>query len=337
MRLAERILQEVALAKTDKPINKCIVTRSNIVNTNEFLFIIKPEIFARISSEQSKEALNVILDQIAAFDISIDKVRVINAEYLKKYDVIAHHYGLINAASNDFKSIVTAEIESNFRAIYGKSISDVSVFGSLEITNFENKITPEVLSDLWGSVKVERLAGGVYCGKCNYNNQELYIINGFHPPQIEHFVNVDSVIVTMDLSTNVGWKKCRRKFVGKTYPEEAREGSLRKVLFDKYGKFGFDEVSYVINSVHLSAGPVEGLVELLRFNTELHTDVTPSEDDYFFGRQLNDTFSPVVVERIKNNAKVWYKGDESNVFDVTEEKSSDLAIDILKEVRFNKK
>lgn len=337
MSIVDQIFEEVKLAEVKEPVNKCIVERKNIVNTNEFLFIIKPEVFAKVNDETTLKALNIIVDQIAAFDISIDKIRILNASYLKEYSVMDQHYGLINTASRNVDSVITSEVEANFKASFGEDIKQVSIIGSLEVARKYPEMSDETLAKLWSNADTKRLASGVYAGKADYNGETIYIVNGFHPPQLKHFTDENRVIVTMDLSTKVGWQKARNKFIGSTYPEKAKEGSLRKKLFDLFDQFGFDDISYLINSVHLSAGPVEGLVELTRFNTDFRVSNEENNTDYVFAEMLKESFTPVVTERILNNAPVVYNEEITSTFDVTEEVDSLKAIDILKNVRFNQK
>lgn len=329
------ILDEVRRARIDEPVNKEIYSNLHSQKNNEFLFILKPEVFALLSREESQSVLELVFDRMAQFDISLNSIRVLNASYLDANKVMAQHYGVINAAASNFQNCVTNEIKTNFYQFYDQQISDVQIFGALELYEVFPEISEEDLQQLWSKVDIKRLAGGVYAGKVNYKGIELYIINGFHPPQLQHFIAKNRVIVTMNLSGNIHWKEARNLFIGNTYPEKANAGTLRRDLYDKYGKFGFDAASYVINCVHLSAGPLEGLLELQRFNSnpgnsEEQNNAKSRLADFGFGRTLAKEFSNDILEKIVANPLVRYEGKEISLFDLTEEMNSIPALEAIR-------
>src|SRR5690606_30524334 len=95
-------------------------------------------------------------------------------------------------------------------------------------------------------------------------------------------------------------------------------------------RLGIDDVSMGYNGVHLSAGPVEGLVELVRYNSDFASGKPKSVSDFQFGKQLEENFSADQVKRILANDKVDVDGQRVSVFDLTEEKDADQAIELIK-------
>jgi len=330
MNLVTALLHELQEAKIARAVNKELVNTSNSGGQNEFLFILKPEVFARTSSEQTEHILNVVLDRISRFGLTINNVRIINAAYLGIYDVIASHYGVINSAARDFTSNVTDEIRSNFRNHYSRDLSESDVYGAFELTEKFPEITDKTLQKLWSSCEIKRLAGGIYSGEVDFKGDKLYIINGFHPPQIEHFIAEYRRIVTMNLSGELDWAKARQEFIGNTYPEKAEKGSLRRDIFDLYGKLGFNEASYVINSLHLSAGPLEALIELQRFNSDFQNNLTCPIANFGFGRLLETHFSKADCDKILTNPKVTFQNKQISLFDLTEEQNSADALELIR-------
>lgn len=185
------------------------------------------------------------------------------------------------------------------------------------------------LNALWKDCEIKRLAGGIYSGKVSYNGSELYIVNGFHPPQLDHFIAENRMIVTMNIAGNTSWETSRNEMIGNTYPEKASPESIRGALFQKYGKFGFDHVSYVLNSVHLSAGPLEGLLELQRFNSAFELNQEANIENFIFGRMLKATFPESQVEKILANPTVSFNNKPISLFDLTEGKNSREALELL--------
>lgn len=325
MAIIDTLITELEVAKQSKAYNKELVKKNKTKTGNEFLAILKPEVFCYTSKTQITDIFNLVIERFNQFDLQVDNVRMLNASFLSEYDTIANHYGIINAIAKDVKGNITNEAINKFHDIYKEDFGEVEVFGALELLEGDNNIDKDILADLWKDCTIQRLAGGIYCGEVTYNKKKLYILNGFHPPQLAHFIEKERVIVTMNVSGNLDWQKARKELIGNTYPEKAEKGTIRRDLYDIYGKMGFDDVSYVINSIHLSAGPLEGLIELMRFNNL-------KMESYLFGQQLSNSFNKEICEKILLNPIVNYNGTEISLFDLTEEKNSYEAIEILKEV-----
>ena len=86
-----------------------------------------------------------------------------------------------------------------------------------------------------------------------------------------------------------------------------------------------------LNGVHLSAGPVEGLVELIRFTDDRSGD-PPSYREFSYGKQLDREFSSKEIRAILSNPDVSVESRRTSIFDLTEESDADEAISKLREV-----
>ena len=186
---------------------------------------------------------------------------------------------------------------------------------------------------VWQNIETKKLAGGTYCEVLKLDNETVHLINGFHGRQLEHFTEHGRSIVVFTLSGNLSWADARGKFIGATNPSAAHPGSLRRTFLDRKEELGLAEVSQGVNGVHLSAGPVEALIELSRYNSNF-SDKAKSKTftDFSFGKQLQANFTPAQVETILANGNVDVNGKATSVFDLTEEKDSDEAIAILKKL-----
>jgi hypothetical protein len=164
--------------------------------------------------------------------------------------------------------------------------------------------------------------------------KDIYLINGFHPKQLMHFTEKGRSIVSLTLAGNTDWKTARNDFIGKTNPSDANPGSLRRELLDRKQEFGLSVVSSSQTGFHLSAGPVEGLAELMRYCSDYESEKLKSPDDFRFGRQLKPYFSEQEIGLICSNHLVEYQGGKIRTFDLTEEKNSSEAVKMLKECKF---
>ncbi|MFA9389193.1 MAG: hypothetical protein ACERKD_05275 [Prolixibacteraceae bacterium] len=329
MNLTSIITKAIDQIDHEQALNREIYTHPISEVENEFLLILKPELFVDYSLPHLDSILNFILEKLNAFGLHVSNARIINANYLKTYNVMAQHYGVINAAARNFHDQITLEVTSNFKEIYGLKISEAPIFGALEILN-DGQMEAATLTELWKTCEIKRLAGGIYSGKVKHKGSDLYIVNGFHPPQLDHFIAENRMIVTMDIAGNTSWEMARNELIGNTYPEKASPESIRGTLFQKYDKFGFDQVSYVLNSVHLSAGPLEGLLELQRFNSAFELNQKAEVTQFVFGKLLQENFNPQQIETILTNPAVTFNEKPISLFDLTEGKNSGVAIELIR-------
>ena len=311
----------VELFKTETPSHK----------KNNFTFFIKPELTLADDNMNFPAILDIIFAGLDKYSVEINDVALLGAQYLEKHNIIGSHYGVINAIAKDAVSAMSADAKTVFEEKFG-AMGGKTIIGGLEFMAQNPDFTAEQLDTLWMTKKSVKLAGGTYCVDVEHNGQTIYLINGFHASQLEHFIKKGRSIVVFDASSDRSWAALRGDFIGATRPTDAVDGSLRKTFLDQQEMLGIPVVDMGNNGVHLSAGPVEGLVELIRFFSGSNEPSKAAMMDYPFGRTLIDTFGSEKALQIAKNIGITINGDKTNTFDATEEKDSDTAISILKAV-----
>ena len=298
---------------------------------NEFLFFIKPEITLPDSAIQLSKILEVTLSTVEAYGLDIVNAQLLSAKYLETHNIIAQHYGVINQLANNAVGAMSEGAKKKFAELYGKSVGEAKVLGGFEVLKAFPAFNSTSLEYLWQNVASKKLAGGTYSIEVSFDGQQVYVVDGFHPRQLEHFTAEGRSIVVFTLVGDIDWEKARQEFIGATNPQKAHEKSLRRDFLENKAAYGLAEVSQGSNGVHLSAGPVEGLVELIRYNSNFATQSLKNYQDFAFGKQLAENFSPDQVEQILQNVDVTVDGEQVSVFDLTEEKNSDEALALLKQ------
>lgn len=299
---------------------------------NEFLFFIKPEITLKSQILDLGKILGLIQEKLETFNLKVHNIKVLSASYLEKFNIIAQHYGVINKLSSDVRESISDGAKVKFLEIFGKSFDECNVLGGNQLLTHYPYLNPYSLDYLWQNVINKKLAGGTYCEEIKIDNEEIFLVNGFHPRQLRHFTEKGRSIVVFTLSGDLSWSNARTNFIGATNPASAIKGSLRRELLENMSTFGLAEVSQGVNGVHLSAGPVEALVELKRYNSNFSSESKIKDFSSFsFGRQLAEHFAPETIEKILSNVNVTVDNKWISVFDLTEEKDSDEAIALLKQ------
>ncbi len=333
--LLEKIKHTIRLAQEQRISYERIYTNESISDLlHEFLFFIKPEITVNSNEINLASILEMVFEKLTQYEMQVMDISILSASYLEKQDIIARHYGVINTLSRKPMEYLSGEAKGKFKALYGNSPEQVAVLGSIEFLQRFPEYTPFTLDDLWQISKTEKLAGGTYCAVMRVEGKDIYLINGFHPKQLIHFTEKGRSIVAFTLAGNTDWKTARNDFIGKTNPADAAQGSLRRELLDHKEEFGLSVVSSSQNGFHLSAGPVEGLTELIRYGSDYESGKVKTPDDFRFGRQLKPYFSDQEIGLICSNHLVEYQGEKIRTFDLTEEKNSSDAVHVLKECKF---
>lgn len=333
MEIRANILREIEKAQANKCNSQKVYDGGSSSKKNEFLFFIKPEITLSDPNIDLGKIIDLIFSRLEEFGLEIVNVRVLCAEYLEKHDIIAQHYGVINKLSTGGVTSLSQNAINVFQEKFGKPIEECTVLGGHQFLEKYPMFNADSLEFLWQNKENIKLSGGTYVVQLSLDGKEVFLIDGFHPKQLEHFTASGRSIVVFTLSGDLAWEDARTKFVGATNPQKAVPGSLRRTFLDRKIEFGLQDVSQGSNGVHLSAGPVEGLIELIRYNSnfELESGELPV-DDFIFGKLLLSEFGAGLTEKVLSNNDVSYQGNEVSIFDLTEEMDSDAAIDLLKVV-----
>ncbi len=298
---------------------------------HEFLFFIKPEITSEVELDKLKDILELMTERIDAFGFIVADARILSATYLRQFNLMAKHYGVINLLSTHALENMSPRAVEQFIRIYGEKPAKNLVLGGHEFLRRYQQYDPEKLNQKWSSSRIEKLAGGTYCAEVEEGGRRIWLVNGFHPMQLNHFTATGRSIVSFTLRGNLSWQAARNQFIGKTDPSEAVSGSLRNMLHMRGKELGVKQVSSGRNGFHLSAGPVEGLAELVRYNSNYLEGQTRDVQEFTFGRMLSASFSKEEVKAFTGNCKVRRGEEIISVFDLTEEKDNEEALYLLKQ------
>ncbi|HEY1096711.1 MAG TPA: hypothetical protein VGF14_05675 [Alphaproteobacteria bacterium] len=296
---------------------------------NEMLFFIKPEITLPSSTIKLDQVLDIVNDKLKEFNMTVASVDVLGAKYLKEKNIMASHYGVINKIASNAKGAMSQTAKENFEKSYGLKVEDANVLGGYEFLAkypFFNETSLEVLCQ---NITPTKLAGGTYCCVTKVNGDMVYLINGFHPMQLQHFIKDGRSIVTFHVLTNTDWSVARGDFIGATNPAKATKGSIRSIFLEKKDALGLEDVSQGSNGVHLSAGPIEALVELCRFSNKPITDESVLKQ-HIAGKDLLGSYSNSKIQDIANDAKVTFEDKQTSIFEVTEDKNTKDAVELIR-------
>lgn len=280
--------------------------------SNEFVIFSKPEL-GRLTGADLEKVWDLLSSSLSAYDVTVHTTSILTGPELESSGAMAAHYGVINKISRLGRSALTEATEQALSEQYADELaSGALVLGGHQFLDAYPEFSPYALGVLFANQSVSRLGPGSYAVSVTVDGQSVIILNGFHPRQLSFFTAGDTVCAFLLCSSSTAWQSLRGDLIGTTDPSKADPASIRGTLFADPAAFGLTTVSYNFNGVHMSAGPLEGLVELARF----------------FGGSIADyTFSAALAEAgvdadgitaLAENPTLEAGGERGSAFDVTE-------------------
>lgn len=289
---------------------------------HQFLVFLKPE--ATAPGVKTREILELVVKSFAANNIKIGAVRVLGGDYLEKHNLMVEHYGVISKISKEGVSAISEQAKEKLDADFKDVISaGAKVLGGNQFLKEQPQFNAFSLLTLNDNIGTKRLAGGTYAMSLKVLGKPYIILNPFHAYQLVPYTTSGNAIIALEALSSTSWDDLRNKVCGVTNPADAVPGSLRNLLLVQKAELGLGDVDRGNNGVHMSAGPLEGMVELRRFFSDHETGAKVTSDQTAFGSLLLHVgVSAERVEELAQNPVLNVEGKAVSAFDVTEEKDA---------------
>ena len=284
---------------------------------HQFVLFLKPEATDIGNGVNLDKVLELLTERLSAFDVEIGAALALNGPYLAAHRLMDQHYGVINAISKGGYDAISEGAGAKLAADFGELIdAGAPVLGGHQFIDANPEFSPLALSTINDNIGTSKLAGGTYVLKIDLLGQPQLILNPFHPYQLVPFTAPGKGIVVIEGISSTPWADLRGKLAGTTNPLNAAEGSIRQRFLAHQSDLGLAAVNQGANGVHLSAGPLEGMVEVQRFFSEHESGNQLAWSDTSFGQLLKSKgASADRVAELAGNPDI---GGES-AFDLTEE------------------
>jgi len=275
---------------------------------NQFIFFLKPEATAVQEGVNVKKTLELAFKTLAEAGVEFGAIRVVGGDYLEKHNVMVEHYGVISKISKEGVSAISDAAKENLNTnpVFTEFLaSGAEVLGGHDFLKRFDKFNPFSLLVLSDSVGTTRLAGGTYAIKVKVLGKPFIVLNPFHAYQVVPYTTAGNAIIVFEGLYKHSWAHLRQKLTGVTDPSAAEEGSIRKLFLNNKHELGLKDVDKGSNGVHVSAGPLEGMVELQRFFTDLDTGHKLELNATAFGAHLlNKGLSQDALKKYTTNPDV---------------------------------
>jgi len=300
-------------------------------SAHQFVLFLKPEATALHENVDLEGVHKLVLERLIAFEATVHSVRVLPGSYLDRHAIMDQHYGVINRISKQGESALAPAALEKLRREFSEDLENGAiVMGGHQFLKEHPSFSPLALSTLNDNLGTTKLAGGSYCMRLVLQGKVYLLLNPFHAYQLVPFTTSGRAIIVMECRSSRDWKELREDLTGATDPEKATPGSIRAELLRRKDELNLREVNQGSNGVHLSAGPLEGMVELQRFFTDHESGDALDWGDTLFGSQLLDAGkSREDVSALAENPILDADGASEPAFDLTEEINADQALRLL--------
>lgn len=293
---------------------------------NELLFFFKPDCFLNKNEEDFTKISSMVETKLNDYDVYPSGAIVYSGNALAEYKIMNRHYGFINNLSLNASKIITEDEKQIMLNTLEVSEKEVCFLGGHEFLEKYPQFDDFSIKPFWLAKDSYKLRSGFYYQIYTVNNEQVILINGFHPPQLKHYTASDRQILLMILHTNTDWNKVKNDMTGNTFPEKSNPNSIRGQLFFNPDIYKTHEMNVSNNYVHMSAGPFEALYEINNF-------LSPVDGLYFdkketnLGLKLNK--DEVQIEKILKNPIIK---DSKDLFSVSENSNTIKSLDYIKNI-----
>lgn len=292
-------------------------------NEHQFVFFWKPEVTADYDGVNVSATVDLFLQKLTDAGVTLGGVRVVNGPFLDAHDIMVAHYGVISAISKNGVSAITEAAKAKLAEV---NVDGAEVLGGHQFLAAVPAFNPLSLNIVNDNLGTTRLAGGTYAMKIKVGGKKYLVLNPFHAYQLVPYTAPGHGLIIAEGRSTRSWKDLRDNVCGATNPEKANAGSIRNTLLQKRDELGLKVVDQGTNGCHMSAGPLEAMVELRRF-------FGPDKDfaNTSFGKQLLAAgATEASLAKFAANENVQAEGKSVSAFDATEEVNAVDAVNTLK-------
>jgi len=264
---------------------------------------------------------------VAGKPVKIGAVRVVGGPYLDKHSIMVKHYGVIAKISKEGESAISAAAREVLKTKFAEDIAGWSaehykthILGGHQFLEKFHQFNAFSLLTLNDNLPIVRLGPGTYAIKLKIRGETFIVLNSFHPYQVVPYNSPGNAIIVFECLSECTWEDLRVKLAGPTDPTTAPQGSIRHLFLKDKDECGLKDVDRGSNCVHMSAGPLEGMVELQRFFSDMDKGAHIGLTQTAFGSLLSKVYDQDKLNKLAENPDVDAGGKKQSVFDLTEEK-----------------
>lgn len=252
---------------------------------------------------------------------------MVSSGHLSEHRVVEDHYRRLNDISRGGMPVVSAVArEKLVEAFPYTAAGPGRVLGGHQFLRRFPDVSAYALDLLTRNLVVTKLGAGTYAIEILLDGERLVLLNPFHPQQVAHFTRPGQAVVLLECTSIRPLRELRRDVIGATDPRDAVPGSIKRILLDEQDELGLTGICTRRNAVHMSPGPIEGMVGLRRYFSSPDAEVAVGHTA--FGAALMARgHDPEAVAVLAADPEVDLDGRSGPLFEVSEDMNWDEGLE----------
>ncbi|MGC2997204.1 hypothetical protein ACPF8X_02040 [Streptomyces sp. G35A] len=227
---------------------------------SHFTVLVKPEV---MTPDLAEESLATAVDVLTADGVLVVRAAVLpSVDFVRRGHLLLHYPRLHRVAADGTAALTTAAHRALRILLPGAD--DGAAYGAYEAMAREADLTPEALEKQCRAAGIHKLGSGSYASLVEVRGRLVAVLNGFLPALTEGYRVPGTQVGLLECHSSREIADLRGALLGALHPGVADPASLRGSLGALARRHDV-VLSEGRNAVHLSAGHLEGLLQVWRY------------------------------------------------------------------------
>lgn len=227
---------------------------------SHFVVLVKPEV---MTASGAPEAVAEAVRVLGAAEVDVRRAAVVPAREFGRGGHLYLHYPRLHRLAADGPATLTSGALRALRSL-GERTGTEEVLGAYGVMAREAGLTPEALDARCRAAGIHKLGSGSYASVTGPSGRRAVVLNGFLPALAEGYTGAGAFVGLLECHGDREIDALRAEVLGALHPAHAAPDSLRGALGALAASRG-TTVSEGRNTVHLSAGHLEGMFQVWRY------------------------------------------------------------------------
>ncbi len=221
--------------------------------------------FIKPHAMKSQAVATYIGDVFEDGDVHVTFKKTFTGSEMEAGGLIDRHFASVSRASliDDVSKLGVSDsgkeiFKDSFNVSWDDAVAAGKVVNSTKARVRLEGMSPRKLCSEWAAHGALELGQDIYVS-C-FEENDLYVLNGFYPATRYEYVAEGASVVVMLLDFEMDWREFREAIVGCENPAAALEESIRGYLYDRAGVLEM-VIDPIDNIIHVSASPFAALCE----------------------------------------------------------------------------
>ncbi|MCX4825208.1 nucleoside-diphosphate kinase [Streptomyces sp. NBC_01142] len=245
---------------------------------SHFVVLVKPEVMTAV---RATDALAETVRVLGQGDVSVLRCAVMPAEDFAGRGYLLLHYPRLHRVAADGAEALHSGARRELGSLMTASRT-ADALGAYEAMTREADLSPAALEERCRGAGIHKLGSGSYASVTELNGRPVTVLNGFLPALAAGYTGPGALVGLLECHSHREIDELRGELLGALHPADAAPASLRGALGTLAREHGI-ALSEGRNAVHLSAGHLEGMLQVWRYFAALDGQGIESTA---FGRSL---------------------------------------------------